>query len=143
LLEAFSESPGRQAAIDRLFEYLFVLLIRSAMDAQQVDSGVLLGLSYSRLSGAIEAMHKHPETSWTLEELAQAAGMFQHQVCSVCDSGAHAHFVYHGRHRLEVSIHIPLLPEHPSVKVTHDKASTSLSSGTFCPAFCSNAFTSE
>jgi hypothetical protein len=80
LLEAFSESPGRQAAIDRLFEYLFVLLIRSAMDAQQVNSGVLLGLSYSRLSGAIEAMHKHPETSWTLEELAQAAGMFQHQV---------------------------------------------------------------
>jgi AraC-like DNA-binding protein len=73
--EGFSELPGRQAAIDRLFEYVFVLLIRSAMDARLVDSGVLLGLSDSRLSGAIGAMHKHPETSWTLEELAQAAGM--------------------------------------------------------------------
>jgi AraC-like DNA-binding protein len=73
--EAFSELPARQAAIDRLFEYVLVLLMRSAMDARLVDSGVLLGLSDSRLSGAIEAMHKHPETSWTLEELAQAAGM--------------------------------------------------------------------
>src|SRR5258708_4171313 len=73
--EAFSELPGRQAAIDRLFEYVFVLLIRSVTDARLVDSGVLMGLSDSRLGAAIEAMHKHPETSWTLEELAQAAGM--------------------------------------------------------------------
>lgn len=34
-----------------------------------------MGLSDSRLGAAIEVMHKHPETSWTLEELAQAAGM--------------------------------------------------------------------
>ena len=32
---------------------------------------------------------------------------------------------------------------HPSVRVTQDSAGTSLPSGTFCPAFCSNAFTSE
>src|SRR5260370_13987001 len=64
--EAFSESPGRQAAIDRLFEYVFVLLIRSAMDARLVDSGVLVGLSDSRLARAIESMHKHPETSCSM-----------------------------------------------------------------------------
>jgi transcriptional regulator GlxA family with amidase domain len=40
-----------------------------------VDSGVLLGLSDPRLSKAIEAMHKHPETPWALEQLAQHAGM--------------------------------------------------------------------
>jgi AraC-like DNA-binding protein len=73
--EAFAELPGRQAAIDRLFEYLFVLLIRSAMDARLIDSGILIGLSDSRLSRAIEAMHQHPETSWSLEQLAQFAGM--------------------------------------------------------------------
>ncbi|QNI32563.1 AraC family transcriptional regulator [Alloacidobacterium dinghuense] len=73
--EAFSESPGRQAAIDRLFEYVFVLLIRSAMNARLIDSGVLIGLSDSRLGRAIEAMHKHPGTSWSLEQLAQHAGM--------------------------------------------------------------------
>jgi AraC-like DNA-binding protein len=73
--EAFSGLPGRQAAMDRLFEYLFVLLIRSAMNTHLIDSGILMGLSDSRLGKAIEGMHKHPETSWSLEELAQSAGM--------------------------------------------------------------------
>jgi AraC-like DNA-binding protein len=73
--EAFSKLPGRLTAIDRLFEYLFVLLLRSAMNAHLVDSGVLLGLSDLRLGKAIEGMHKHPETSWSLEQLAQRAGM--------------------------------------------------------------------
>lgn len=73
--EAFTKSPGRQVAIDRLFEYLLVLLIRSAMNARLIDSGVLLGLSDSRLAKAIEAMHKHPGSYWSLERLAQCAGM--------------------------------------------------------------------
>ena len=75
--EAFAEAPGHQAALDRLFEYLFVLLIRSAMNARLIDGGILIGLSDSRLSRAIEAMHQHPETSWSLEQLAQFAGMFR------------------------------------------------------------------
>jgi AraC-like DNA-binding protein len=73
--EASSKLPGRQAAIDRLFEYLLVLLMRAAMDARLVDSGLLIGLSDSRLGRAIEVMHKHPEISWSLEQLAQRAGM--------------------------------------------------------------------
>lgn len=73
--EAFSDAPGHQAAINRLFEYVFVLLIRSAMNGHLVDSGVLVGLSDPRLSSAIEAMHRQPETSWSLEQLAQLAGM--------------------------------------------------------------------
>jgi AraC-like DNA-binding protein len=73
--EASSGLPGRQAALDRLFEYLFVLLVRSAMSQHRLDSGVLMGLSDPRLGKAIEAMHKHPETSWSLEQLAQCAGM--------------------------------------------------------------------
>jgi AraC-like DNA-binding protein len=73
--EAFSGLPGRQAAIDRLFEYLFVLLIRSAMNTRLIDSGILMGLSDLRVGKALEGMHKHPETSWSLEQLAQRAGM--------------------------------------------------------------------
>ena len=73
--EAFSKLPGRRTAIDRLFEYLFVLLVRSAMKTHLVESGVLRGLSDLRLGKAIEGMHKHPETSWSLEQLAQRAGM--------------------------------------------------------------------
>jgi len=73
--ESSSDLPGRQTALDLLFEYVLVLLFRSAMNERLVDSGVLLGLSDPRLSKAIEVMHKHPETSWSLEQLAQQAGM--------------------------------------------------------------------
>jgi transcriptional regulator GlxA family with amidase domain len=52
-----------------------VLLIRSALNARLVDSGVLLGLADERLGKAIDAMHKQPETAWSLEQLAQSAGM--------------------------------------------------------------------
>jgi AraC-like DNA-binding protein len=73
--ESASDHPGRQTALDSLFEYVLVLLFRTAINSRLVDSGVLLGLSDPRLAKAIEAMHKHPETSWSLEELAQRAGM--------------------------------------------------------------------
>ena len=73
--EATSELPGRQPALDRLFEYILVLLIRSVVNARLVESGVLLGLADERLGKAIESMHRHPETRWSLEQLAQQAGM--------------------------------------------------------------------
>jgi len=73
--EAASELPGRQPALDRLSEYVLVLLIRSVVNARLVEGGVLLGLADERLSKAIEGMHKHPETCWSLEQLAQRAGM--------------------------------------------------------------------
>ena len=73
--EAFSQSPARQAAVNRLFEYVLVLLIRSAMDARLIRSGLLMGLSDPRLARAMDAMHKRPQVSWSLEQLAHAAGM--------------------------------------------------------------------
>lgn len=45
------------------------------MNARLVESGVLLGLADERLGKAIESMHRRPETPWSLEQLAQQAGM--------------------------------------------------------------------
>lgn len=73
--EAGSESPGRQNSLDCLFEYILVLLMRSALKSRLVDSGALSGLADERLGKAIERMHKHPEVAWSLEQLAQCAGM--------------------------------------------------------------------
>ena len=39
--EAFSDAPGRQPAVDRLFEYVFLLLIRSGMSGHLLENGVL------------------------------------------------------------------------------------------------------
>jgi AraC-like DNA-binding protein len=73
--EAFAEHLGRQPAVDRLAEYFLILLLRSAITAELVKGGVLLGLADARLANAIHAIHDRPEHTWSLEELADAAGM--------------------------------------------------------------------
>lgn len=73
--EAFARRAGREAAIDRLVEFFVVLLLRHSIEARLVALGVLAALSDSRLSKALTAMHSQPEQAWTLDSLAERAGM--------------------------------------------------------------------
>jgi transcriptional regulator GlxA family with amidase domain len=73
--EAFADHPGRQSAVDRLTEYFLILLLRSAIQAGLIKSGVLIGLADPRLSQAMGAIHANPEREWTLQKLADVAGM--------------------------------------------------------------------
>jgi AraC-like DNA-binding protein len=73
--EAFGSRPGRQAALNRLIEYVLVLLLRYAMQTHLVDGSVLAALADARLSKAIVAMHEKPDQDWSLTTLAREAGM--------------------------------------------------------------------
>lgn len=73
--EAFDDHCGRQAIMDRLCEILVILLLRHLMDSQQMQSGLLGGLAHPQLSKAITAFHDRPAESWTLQSLAEQAGM--------------------------------------------------------------------
>lgn len=73
--EAFSERGGRQAALDRLFDYLLILIVRHVVESGRVATGVLAGLADPRLAKALTAMHEAPTKSWTLDDLAGIAGM--------------------------------------------------------------------
>lgn len=73
--EAFAERGGRQAALDRLFDYLLILIVRQVVESGRVATGVLAGLADPRLAKALTAMHEAPEKSWTLDDLAGIAGM--------------------------------------------------------------------
>ena len=73
--EAFSEQGGRQAALDRLFDYLLILIVRHVVESGRVATGVLAGLADPRLAKALTAMHEAPKKSWTLDDLADIAGM--------------------------------------------------------------------
>jgi AraC-like DNA-binding protein len=75
LSEAFSERSGRQAALDRLFDYLLILIVRHVVENGRVATGVLAGLADPRLAKALTAMHEAPKTPWTLDDLAGIAGM--------------------------------------------------------------------
>jgi AraC-like DNA-binding protein len=73
--EAFAALDGRQVALDRLFEYLIVQTIRHVIGKGLVSGGVLAALGDPRLARAITAMHDKPDRLWTLDDLAEVAGM--------------------------------------------------------------------
>lgn len=73
--EALGQRCGRQVAIDRLCEYLLIQLLRYVMDEQLVSLGMLAGLADKRLSRSIIAIHHDAGHEWTLENLADVAGM--------------------------------------------------------------------
>lgn len=73
--EAFEQRCGRIALIERLFEVVMIQVLRRLMESGQVRGGLLSGLSHPRLRDALVAMHAQPAREWTLDELAQVAGM--------------------------------------------------------------------
>jgi len=73
--EAFAEHDGRQVALDRLFEYLIVQVIRHVVTEGIVSGGVLAALADPRLARAVTAMHERPDRLWTLDDLAEVTGM--------------------------------------------------------------------
>ena len=71
----FAQRCGRLALIERLFEVVMIQVLRQLMERGEVQGGLLSGLSHPRLRNALVAMHEAPADAWTLESLAQAAGM--------------------------------------------------------------------
>jgi AraC-like DNA-binding protein len=74
-----SEIAGQRCGVDsvlsRLGEVLIVRMLRAQIEAGSTQPGLLAGLSNSKLSRAIVAMHGRPGRAWRNEELAQIAGM--------------------------------------------------------------------
>jgi AraC-like DNA-binding protein len=73
--EAFDEALGRQAALDRLAEYFLIQILRHVMLTGQLQGGIFAALADTRLAHAVSAMHDKPAHPWTLDELADLAGM--------------------------------------------------------------------
>ncbi|MGP1396780.1 MAG: cupin domain-containing protein [Inquilinaceae bacterium] len=73
--EAFARRPGHRAAVDRLVELLVVLLLRHCAETGLIGPGVLAALGHPGLARALKAMHEGPARPWTLETLAEEAGM--------------------------------------------------------------------
>ncbi len=73
--EAFDNRLGARAAINRLMELLFVLLLRHCCDTGDLQPGLLAGLSHPQLAKALQAMHESPGLHWNLDQLAATAAM--------------------------------------------------------------------
>ncbi|HZX28632.1 MAG TPA: AraC family transcriptional regulator [Telluria sp.] len=69
---------GQRVLADRLFEVVLIQLLRWVVDHPAeagVQDGLVAGLSDPRLARALAALHARPGHGWTLEEMAQEAGM--------------------------------------------------------------------
>lgn len=61
--------------LQRAGDILFIGLLRHLIAQPRTPHGLLNGLSDPRLARALVAVHSDPQQAWTLERLAEAAGM--------------------------------------------------------------------
>lgn len=72
---------GQRLLADRLFEVLLLQLLRWLLDHPEhsegggMPEGLLAGLAEPRLARALVAVHEAPGDAWSLERMAQSAGM--------------------------------------------------------------------
>jgi AraC-like DNA-binding protein len=69
---------GQRLLADRLFEVVLIQLLRWLLDHPDeagVHPGVITGLSHPRIARALVEFHETPGEAWTLERLADCAGM--------------------------------------------------------------------
>ncbi len=71
--EAAERAPGAEAIIQRLSEILFIQTIRR--HAATAETGLLSVIKDPQLGRALSAIHADPARDWTVESLAQEAGL--------------------------------------------------------------------
>lgn len=66
---------GAGSVLPLLFEAVLIQVLRHLMESGEIRSGMLAGLGHPKLRHALIAMHETPAREWSLEDLADAAGM--------------------------------------------------------------------
>jgi AraC-like DNA-binding protein len=66
---------GTEAVINRLVEVLFTQILRAYIEQTTTPPGILGAIADDKLGLAMNAMHQQPEYPWSLDSLAQHAGM--------------------------------------------------------------------
>ena len=73
--EAQANYSGQQSLLDRLIEVVIIQLLRELIEQKHLQIGLLAGLADPRLAKAIVAIHEEPASPWTLDNMADVAGM--------------------------------------------------------------------
>lgn len=73
--ELLAPRCGQPALLDRAGDILFIGLLRHLVAHPRHTGGLFDGLADPRIARALVAMHATPHSDWTLENLAEEAGM--------------------------------------------------------------------
>ena len=66
---------GQPALLDRAGDILFIGMLRHLVAHPRTSRGLFNGLADPRIAATLVAMHSQPQQAWTLETLAETAGM--------------------------------------------------------------------
>jgi AraC-like DNA-binding protein len=66
---------GHQQALHRLGEVIVLIMLRSAIECGSTRPSLLAGLAHPVLHPVLVAMHEAPAHAWTVDELADRAGL--------------------------------------------------------------------
>lgn len=73
--ETETEGSGADVVVDKLSEILFIYAVRSYVQLENPESGMLAAMFDRHLGLALNALHNQPARSWTVEKLATVAGL--------------------------------------------------------------------
>lgn len=73
--ELLEERCGQPALLGRAGDILFIGLLRHLVANSRTTGGLFKGLADPRIARALVAMHASPQKNWTLDSLAEEAGM--------------------------------------------------------------------
>jgi len=73
--ESRRQPTGWEGVVERLSQILFVYVLRAHMEKDEATSGALGALADPQLAAALQAIHGDPAHEWSLDTLAQRAGM--------------------------------------------------------------------
>lgn len=74
--EAGSTRPGAQTVVSRLADILFIQIVRGHLATVDPEtSGWLSALGDRQIGAALGLIHENPESAWTVQSLAESAGM--------------------------------------------------------------------
>ena len=71
--ESLSASPGGATLMTRLAEVILIHALRTWLESQKGPSGWIAALKDPQIGQALAAVHRRPETVWSLEGLARTA----------------------------------------------------------------------
>ena len=75
IYETETEGAGSDVIIDKLSEVLFIHVVRTHMQQQQTSNGFVAALADKQISNALASFHATPGKVWSVERLANEAGM--------------------------------------------------------------------
>ena len=73
--EVIGGKAGASAIVHRLTEIIFIQVVRAFVDRAGDAAGCLAGVLDPKLGRCLSAVHAAPEIGWTVETMAQEAGM--------------------------------------------------------------------